>query len=105
MRVTICWSHLSGYMAACWRALSQVHGIELSVIAFATEGDNSGTESSFSSKLVSDLNVRLLAPVEQQDARLVRHLVDERRPEVVVMAGWAHRSYRALVLEPSDPIT
>ena len=37
MKVVICWSHISGYMAACWRALTCTPSIDLHVIAFRTD--------------------------------------------------------------------
>ena len=47
MRVLICWSHISGYIAACWRALVATADVELAVIAYRTEAANSGTQAAF----------------------------------------------------------
>src|SRR4051812_29726203 len=34
MNVVFCWSDISGYMAACWRALAAIEDVRLFVIAF-----------------------------------------------------------------------
>jgi hypothetical protein len=39
MKVVVCWSHVSGYMAACWRALAATPDCEVFVVAFGPEGD------------------------------------------------------------------
>ena len=42
MKVLFCWTDISGYMAACWRALASREGVDLHVLAYdssaATEG-------------------------------------------------------------------
>lgn len=95
MRITFCWSHISGYMAACWRELSRRPGVELTVLAFRS-GD---AQASFSDALVSGINVRLLDERERGDATLIRSLVVDSRPDVLVLSGWAHDAYRALAFD------
>jgi glycosyltransferase involved in cell wall biosynthesis len=99
MKVLICWSHISGYMAACWRALA-ASGVDLSIIAFKTDVQGSGTQAAFKDDVVAGLNVRLLAPNEQQDARLVLDHAINIQPDVIVVPGWFHEPYRALVKSP-----
>ena len=99
MKVLICWSHISGYMAACWRALAAA-GVELSIVAFRTEGAASGTQAAFKDDVVTGLDVRLLSPSEQQDAALILAHATQLKPDVIVVPGWFHPAYRALVTSP-----
>ena len=55
MKVLICWSHISGYMAACWRALA-ASGVDLSLLAFRTEVAGSGTQAAFKDDVVGGLD-------------------------------------------------
>ena len=91
MKVVICWSHVSGYMAACWRALDQCAGVELHVIAFAPERD-----AAFSNAIMEGLSCELLDPLKRNDSAYVRELVIAQRPDVVVIPGWLHPPYVAL---------
>src|SRR4051794_40213349 len=94
MRVSLCWSHISGYMAACCRELAARDGIDLSIIAF--KSDSPGSEISFGDELLRGLKFRTLNAAEQTDAALVRSLVLEHKPDVVVIPGWFHKPYVAL---------
>ena len=101
MKVLICWSHISGYMAACWRALAAT-GIDLSIIAFKTDVTGAGTQAAFKDDVVAGLDVRLLSPSEQHDAAtILSHLV-QKKPDVVVVPGWFHDAYRAWSLRHSS---
>ena len=92
MRITLCWTDISGYMTACWRALSAVKDVELQVIAFAPD------QASFDPDLVRGINCRLMSPSERDDHTLVRKIVMESNPQVLYLTGWFHRPYRALML-------
>jgi glycosyltransferase involved in cell wall biosynthesis len=97
LRVVICWTEISGYTAACWRALAARAGMELRVLAWPSSFSRSGTQ--FQRDLMAGLPVRFLEDAEQQDVDLVARLVTEHRPDVVLMGGWAERPYRSLVWE------
>jgi len=97
MRIFFCWTHISGYMAACWRALAQSPGVEVAVLAFRS-GDK---EANFRDDVVAGLNVRLLDERERNDASLVRSIVVDAKPDVLVLPGWAYDPYRALAFEPA----
>jgi glycosyltransferase involved in cell wall biosynthesis len=97
MRVVICWSHISGYMAACWRALAAREDIQLLVLAFADEGK----ETAFGASVMAGIPHRLLDPRERDDADLVASLVAAHRPDAVALAGWFHPPYRALADHPA----
>ena len=98
MRVTICWAHVNGYMAACWRALANRPGVVLSIIAFRSGAPT--TNAAFSDSVVAGLDCRLLDSDERHDATLVATLVRERRPDLLVLCGWFHPPYVRLVNLP-----
>ena len=94
MKVVICWSHVSGYMAACWRALAAKPEIELHVIAFAPEGN-----AAFAPAVVSGLHCELVNHNQRDDADFIAARVIEAKPDVVMIPGWLHRPYSALARE------
>ncbi len=97
MKVVICWSHISGYITSCWRALAARGDIDLSIVAF--QSSNASTFA-FDDSLVSDLRCRLLTDSEQADAGLIRDIVASHRPDVVVIPGWFVPTYVALTRDP-----
>jgi hypothetical protein len=97
LRVVICWTEISGYTAACWRALARRAGVELSILAWPSNFSRSGAQ--FERSLMEGLPVRFLEEGEQHDVGLVSRLVGAARPEVVMIGGWAERPYRVLAWE------
>src|SRR5881394_1301074 len=97
MRVLFCWSHISGYMAACWRALAGRPDVDISVLAYRS-GD---AQADFKDDLVAGLPARLLSDLEQRDVNLVRSLVLDARPDVLVIPGWSSPAYQAAAFEPA----
>src|SRR5436190_84637 len=93
MRLTLCWGDISGYMAACWRALSTTPGVELHVIAF-DPGNNT-----FARDLVAGIDCRILSPAERADAALISSLVKQSNPDILYMTGWSHPPYRSLAFD------
>lgn len=87
MRLLIAWSNISGYAAACWRALAQRPGIDLRVVAFAPAGAVQRTQG-FHSTLLDGLSARLIDP--HRAAELREALGDPAQPDVAVVAGWRH---------------
>jgi glycosyltransferase involved in cell wall biosynthesis len=98
MNVVFCWPFITGYMAACWRALSGRPEVTASVIGF--QSNVSGSDWKFQDDVVRGLNCRLLSPDERNDETLIHNLVVQHRPDVVVFAGWAHGPYRSLLNLP-----
>lgn len=99
MNVVICWTNTSGYMSACWRAFAARSDINFArLIAYES---NTGGVIAFKDDLVEGLPARLLKPNEQQDAALIRSLVLEGKPDVVVIPGWANPAYLALARDPA----
>jgi glycosyltransferase involved in cell wall biosynthesis len=95
LKVVFCWSDISGYMTACWRALCQLPEIELCVIAFQAH-----TETAFSAQLMQGIPSHLLNLEERDNFELIEHLVQAEQPHVVVLSGWFHKPYRQLAFSP-----
>ncbi|MCB0192831.1 MAG: glycosyltransferase family 4 protein [Anaerolineae bacterium] len=96
LKVVFCWSDISGYMAACWHALQQQLHIDLFVIAFQAK-----TESAFANRLMDGIPHRLLGVAERGQTELIKQIVLEQQPDVVVLCGWFHPPYRALPFTPA----
>ncbi len=92
IKVVFCWSDISGYMAACWRALHQAEGVEVYVVAFKAL-----TETAFGDRLMQDIPCQLLDLQHRQDAAAIEQLVLSQQPDVVVVCGWLHQPYCKLV--------
>lgn len=95
LKVVFCWSDISGYMAACWRALNQLSDINIFVIAFQAR-----TETAFADQLMQGIPCRLLNLQERQDVDLIKDLVLAESPDVIVLCGWLHQPYRQLAFIP-----
>lgn len=78
-------------MAACWRSLHELSGIEVFVIAFQAR-----TETAFPDRIMQGVPCRLLSLEEREDPDLVKSLVLAESPNVVVLCGWFHKPYRQL---------
>ena len=92
LKVVFCWSDISGYMAACWRALNESAEVDIFVIAFQAL-----TETAFGDRLMQGIPCKLLNLQERQDSTQIEQLVLSERPDVVVVCGWLHQPYCKLV--------
>lgn len=90
MRVLVCWSNISGYMAACWRALAARPGVELRVIAFDPVKN---ANAPFDASILRGIECTLVDPGDL--ARLDQVLAEEetRGPDAAVVPGWFHPAY------------
>jgi len=94
MKVVFCWSDISGYMAACWRALSLTPGVTVKVIAYAPKLDaNTPFDAQ---KTMAGIDYRLLTPQERIDANLIQQLVRAEQADAIVVSGWFNPAYIAL---------
>jgi glycosyltransferase involved in cell wall biosynthesis len=91
VKVLFCWSDISGYMTACWRALQAIPEIEVFVIAFQAR-----TQTAFADELMQDIPHHLLDLQERNQTELIEQLVNQQNPDVVVLCGWFHSPYRQL---------
>jgi glycosyltransferase involved in cell wall biosynthesis len=90
-KVVVCWSDISGYMAACWRSLANLPEVELFVIAFQAQ-----TQTVFSDELMKGIPCRLLNLQERDERRLIEQLISEKKPDVLIVCGWFHPPYRQI---------
>jgi len=97
-RVVFCWAEISGYMTACLAELAGRPDADPLFIAFASGRTASGGQ--FADGISAGLPCRLLESDERDDYDLVGRIVAEHRPDVVVLCGWFHRPYRALLNDP-----
>ncbi len=93
MRIVICWTDLTGYVASCLRALAARKDIELLTVMFAPRKEMA---QAFKEDLLGGLNVRLLSADERNDKAAVRSIVAAHKPQVIVVPGWFETSFRAL---------
>ncbi len=94
IKVVFCWVDISGYMAACWRALSHHPDVDLHVLAFQAKN-----ETAFSDQLMAGINGRLLSLEERKNSALVRQHVLDQKPDVLVLCGWLHKPFRQLAFD------
>lgn len=94
MKVVFCWSDISGYMAACWRALSRHPDVDLHVLAF-----QACNETAFADNLMAGIDSRLLNLEDRKDAALIRQHMLEQKPDVLVLCGWLHKPFRQLAFD------
>lgn len=90
-KIVFCWSDISGYMAASWRALHQFPDIEVFVVAFQAR-----TQTAFADELMSGIPSRLLSLEERENEALIETIVKQAQPDVIVLCGWFHPPYRKL---------
>lgn len=98
MRVVVWWELLSGYMAACWRALAEQPGVELFVIAKQTE--LATANAAFSPSLLDGIPSALLPPEEAMDADRVAACLGGQPPDVLLIAGWRNPAYLKVLARP-----
>ncbi len=98
MKIVICWSTISGYMAACWRELAERKDIEVFVLAF---GSGKHNNTSFkNNNIMEGVNCRLLDHQERQNSRFIQNIIMEQEPDVLIFSGWSHPPYVRLAFEP-----
>jgi glycosyltransferase involved in cell wall biosynthesis len=100
MKVLICWSHISGYAAACWRALHALTTGTIVQVQFIA-WESAGADIAFDSNLVAGLPIRMLAPNEYSNVDLLREHAAQFDPDVIVFPGWMHPPYMQVALSPS----
>jgi glycosyltransferase involved in cell wall biosynthesis len=88
LKIAFCWTELSGYMAACWRALEGRDDCEVLVLAF--EGNASAP---FDASLMAGLHHQLLTVSQRNDAELIENMLREFGADVLVFGGWFHEPY------------
>lgn len=93
MRVVFCWMGISGYMAACWRALAARGDLDVSVIVAHLADKSTAFDVS---ELTRGYNCDILFGDAGNDPEQVAARVVSARPDIVVLSGWAYRGFRGL---------
>ncbi|MEM8781486.1 MAG: glycosyltransferase family 4 protein [Planctomycetota bacterium] len=100
MRIAVCWSNISGYMAACWRELAARPGVDLHVIAYRP---SASLPTAFGEQTMAGVPHDLIDPENQLTADWLTGRVAELEPDAVVVAGWLHPAYRAAITQRRLP--
>ena len=99
LRVVFCWAEVSGYAAACWRALARHPGIDLHVVHIDRLGR---TPNPFdAARLLNGLSNQMLDTSAPDLDTVMLRAVSERDPDVVVLCGWVFWPYTRLVNAPA----
>jgi glycosyltransferase involved in cell wall biosynthesis len=98
VKLVVCWSDISGYMAACWRAFAEIEGVDLFVVA--RKPQDVGSMAPFADNLMMGLNYRFISDDETVDPTMVASLVESLNPDVIMIAGWFLPAYVRLALSP-----
>jgi glycosyltransferase involved in cell wall biosynthesis len=97
MRAVIVWHSVSGYMAACWRALAADMGDDLLVV---TQRPDPTSATPFDPALVKGVHIELVEPARLNDPAGVIDIVAAHKPDVIVLNGWFVPAYTALASSP-----
>lgn len=99
LKVVFCWAEVTGYMAACWQALSRRPGVDVHVVH---------TRQLFQRQNPFQLEPLLdgisNAEFSKDQPRIdewLRQEVAERQPDVIVVCGWIFWPYIRLIGHPS----
>ncbi len=98
MKVLVCWAQISGYMAACWRALAARDGVNLFVLAKG--GGDPKEYADFDNSLMRGIPCHLLPVNAPIDPAWLRDFVVAQKPDVVVLNGWFIKPYTEIPFYP-----
>ena len=93
MRVMYCWTHLSGYIAACWRELCTSPRIDVQFVAFDFEQT---ATVPFLKSSFADLPIHWINPKSMPSPSQLLDKLAWEKPDVIVVPGWAYEGYRNL---------
>jgi glycosyltransferase involved in cell wall biosynthesis len=91
VKILFCWTDISGYMAACWRALAAREGVAVTVLA-----SGPGAAAAFDASLMHGLHWIRLSRGDRTDATAIQSHVSRLAPDVIVIAGWLSPAYRRM---------
>ncbi len=96
-RIAFIWSYISGYMAACWRAMHARGEVDLLVGALRPTKKN---HVSFKDDLMEGFPSILWNDDEFGNQEAVIDRVAAHKPDAVVICGWAYPTMTAMVGHP-----
>jgi len=91
MKIAFIWNNISGYMASCWTALSEMDGVDVAVCAYSPS-----PKAPFSGELVANLNCRLLSPEDRQRKDAYLQFIDDTDADIYVLGGWGNPIFPTL---------
>lgn len=94
MKIVICWTDFSGYVAACWRELAAQPGIDLEVVCYEPRG--AAGQTMFDAQLLAGIPHTLLSVADRQDSGAIAEAVTRANPDIVVVPGWTNPAYSQL---------
>ncbi|HWB54830.1 MAG TPA: glycosyltransferase, partial [Tepidisphaeraceae bacterium] len=89
MKILLCWQGISGYLAACWKALAAMPGVELSILS-------TPSYRNFNKSVLAGLNCHVMTPEENDDAAFNKNWIQSCNPDVIVLCGWIHPIWNRL---------
>jgi glycosyltransferase involved in cell wall biosynthesis len=95
LRVVFCWAEVSGYAAACWRAMSRRRGIDLHVVHVDRVG--SAPNPFDANGLLDGISNEMLDTTRPDLEQTMLRAVADRDPDVVVLCGWVYWPYTRLI--------
>lgn len=96
MRIVVLWAGISGYMVACWRAMAGTPNTQLRVIASAPSA-----AAPFSESMLRGIDHRLLSSTDIQNTKVLERELDETKPDLILISGWANHAYRQILQKRS----
>ena len=93
LRIAFCWSNISGYVAACLRELAARENVE--VKAFFLEVNQAGN-AVFDSGIADGIDICWIKNQGSED--IVREVLADFDPNVLVISGWNNPLYRSIAL-------
>ena len=91
MKTLFLWSDISGYMAACWRALSLAPDIHVRICAYS---ESVATE--FCHSVMRDIEWTPLDQERRYNSGFLMDAIRNFEPDAVVLSGWFNPAYRRL---------
>jgi glycosyltransferase involved in cell wall biosynthesis len=88
-KILFCWSDVSGYMVACWKALDKIPSVDLHIIAFGKSD-----ETSFDANVTHGLKIHRVPRFPEK--KQVEVIVISLEPDIIVLCGWFIPAYKAL---------
>lgn len=98
MTVIFFWTGVTGYMAACWRALAAMPGIKLKLFI---EVKRNGSTDYRHAEVLAGLDYDLRFEEESLDRAALRRKVQDLRPDVLVVLGWRCKMCRFVATDRS----
>lgn len=89
MKIAICWTGYSGYMAACWQALCACRGLQVQI--YSPE-----TRYHYAPEILEKLPIQIFTAEELSAGKLVRAVV-QQGPDLIFVSGFSYKPFRQLL--------